>query len=96
MDRAGGVEVGAVERGTIRLRLTAGEAWIWPRAMSPTPEAEMTGPESIQAGTEHVLQTGDGYVLPTGASGFWQVDGDEPVTILRAVVEPESVATPAP
>lgn len=92
VDRTTGVEVGNVEQGTIRLGLTTGEAFVWPDAASPAPNTGSTGPETIATGSERDLESGDGYALPTGSTGFWQTQGSEPVTILRGVVQPDSPA----
>ena len=38
--------------------------------------------------TERVLETGGGYALPNGITGFLRAEGNAPATILRAIVAP--------
>jgi quercetin dioxygenase-like cupin family protein len=91
-----GADVGVVEQGTLRLGVDAGQVWVWPKMLDRTEADGMPSPEPIEPETERTLQAGDAYVLSTGARGTWQIEGSEPVIILRGVVEPVSVATPVP
>jgi quercetin dioxygenase-like cupin family protein len=91
-----GAEVGVVEQGTLRLSVDSGQVWVWPNMLHRTDADGMPSPETIESESRRTLQPGDGYVLSTAASETWQVEGTEPVVILRGVVEPMTMATPVP
>jgi hypothetical protein len=88
LDRAVGVEVGNVEEGGATLALESGDAIIWPSTST-------SGPEELTAGERRLLAEGDGFGIVTGAIGAWTVAGDQPATVLRAIVVPAERGTPS-
>jgi hypothetical protein len=87
MDMPGflGMELGAVETGSAEVVLeNAGMSnLLWPGML----ENQMGGPEIVTMTSTVTLEAGDGYAFH-GSTLTWTATGDEPVTILRVVINP--------
>jgi hypothetical protein len=77
-----GLELGAIEQGSVEATFEMGASWRWPGMLTAFPE-----PQPIDPGATVELVTGDGYWTYDGSS-TWVVTGDEPLVLLRVVIMP--------
>jgi hypothetical protein len=78
----GGVERGAIERGSDDATFEMGSSWLWPNILNRFQDRQ-----PIDPGTTIGLTAGDGYSTYDGSS-TWTATGDEPLVLLRVVVMP--------
>jgi hypothetical protein len=86
-----GMDLGAVETGSaeVVLEYAGRENIVWPGML----DNQMAGPELVALSSTVELRAGDAYAFH-GATLTWKVTGDEPLTILRAVIHPMPMNTP--
>jgi hypothetical protein len=77
-----GLELGAIEQGSVEATFEMGASWRWPGMLTAFPE-----PQPIDPGATVELVTGDGYWTYDGSS-TWTVTSDAPLILLRVVVTP--------
>ena len=75
-----------VESGTLTLRNFSEDVVIARAANEATPDPETS--EILPAGSETVLEPGDGFLFPPVAAGEFSNDGTEPVVLAIAVIYP--------
>lgn len=99
-DVTSGAVAGGIERGGAKVSLDSGTCFIWPTIMRAVLDANGTGNEGqnrvenprIRTGESAVLAADDGFGCFGGVLN-WQA-GSQGATVIRAVVQPLSAATP--
>jgi quercetin dioxygenase-like cupin family protein len=78
----GGIELGAIEQGSVEATFMMGSSWWWPSILH-----QFNDPQPIDPGATVSLTAGDGYYTFDGSS-TWVVTGEEPLILLRVVIMP--------
>jgi hypothetical protein len=77
-----GIELGAIEQGSIEATFEMGSSWLWPQILTTFGDRQ-----PIDPGATIEMTAGDGYYTFDGSS-TWTVTGDEPLVVLRVVIMP--------